>query len=110
MLTTSWSRPASRRPAAIAVIEQQRVRRHLGAQAALLGGADHVQEARMQERLAQPHEGDRAAGLDALGHGLERRPLHEALGLVPGVPHAGSARQVAGVGGLQVDLAGAALG
>ena len=37
---------------------------------------------------------------------LERRPLHEALGFVPGVPHARPAIQIAGVGRLDVHLAG----
>ena len=46
------------------------------------------------DRLAEPNH-----------DGLERRPLHEPLGLVPSVPDAGRAAQVAGVGRLDVDLA-----
>jgi len=71
----------------------------------------------VQQRLADAHErdgagaGGRSAGTVAalrgepVDDGLERLPFHEALGLVPGVPHAGRAGEVAGVRGLDVDLA-----
>ena len=62
MLTTSWSRPASQEPGRHLVVEQQRVGRHLGAQSALLGQPHHVEEPRMQQRLAEAHEGHALAG------------------------------------------------
>jgi hypothetical protein len=95
------------------VVEQQRIGGDLGAQAARLGESHHVEKARVQQRLAETHEGDGAGGVPiARRHirkpvhdGRERRPLHEPFGLVPGAAHAGRTVQIAGVGGLDVGLA-----
>ena len=60
MLTTSWSRPASRRPAAIASSRSSALVVTSARRPRCFGGAHHVEEARMQERFAEAHEGDRA--------------------------------------------------
>jgi len=110
-------------PVGYSLVEQQRVGRHFAAQTALRGETDHVDEARMQERLAETHEGYGAGGFavpavapftvrtfadrlaEPIHDSLEGHPLHEPLTFVPSVPDAGRAVQVAGVGGLDVDLA-----
>jgi len=120
MLTTSWSRPAASRPAAISsssnsasvVTSARRPRRLTSRTMSRKRGCSSGSPRPMK---AMAGGGVRACGHAApavargihqpIHHGLERRPFHGSLGLVPGVAHAGDAGQIAGIGGLDVDLA-----
>ncbi|MCK7541335.1 MAG: hypothetical protein MZV63_65830 [Marinilabiliales bacterium] len=88
------------------VVEERRVGRHLDAEAESLDGTDHVEDPWVGRGFAEAAEHDRLEvrkSLELTDEAAECLRIHIAHRLVPGVPDAGLAGQVAAGGRLDIE-------